>query len=189
MTTKHGIDLAPRVDRRELEAVAASLVLPDGCTDVCMVAGYKDGHVVFGPAWAVGGGLAKVPIAMYRSQHDARALFEMIAGPGGELWQRRERRRARLAELEALEAAAEAEAKEEAKALKKAGGDGSPPRAPSSSRPTGTTPKRAEETPLSLLRASARTSLELSSSSRARSRASSGGRAGLTTSPGMSLSG
>jgi hypothetical protein len=163
---------AKRVKPAEIAATAASVVLPDGVTDLCMVVdvtkgeSFPDGtpkgigvETRYGPAWVIDGRGKSAPIALYASPYDARDLYDLIAGPEGELWQRRERRRQRIAELEAAEAAAAEEAKSEAKTLKRlarrgvdvaeATGGGSSRRERSSSKRLAGTRMRVEETMLS----------------------------------------
>jgi hypothetical protein len=134
------------VNQQELRAVAATVVIPDGATDLKVISVSEPGERLpdgswagrggttrFGPAWMINGGLeTSPPIETYESVRDAMALHALVAGPEGELWQRRERRRERLAQIIADEEAAAAEEK----AAARAAGGGSPRRSRSSATHT-----------------------------------------------------
>jgi hypothetical protein len=123
--------------RAAIEEVALAAELPDGVTDVILTcvdtqgeklptgdpAG-KGGTAQFGPAWVIHGREQSAPIALYGSHEEAAYLYELLTGPEGELWQRKERRRTLIAEAEAREAAEALEAKVALKAQN--GGGGSP---------------------------------------------------------------
>lgn len=163
MTTK-----VKRVKLEELRVIAAGVVVPPNATDVVMAVEHTPGGTLpngtpnglggktrYGPAFFIGGLRPGEPIALFSTQAEARELLALIAGPEGELWQRKEARRRRIAELEEIERANEAEAAEAAKEkakterrLRRAGvdiaeatGGGSSRRSTSSSRRTGTTGK------------------------------------------------
>lgn len=157
MTTK-----VKRVKLEELQAIAAGVVVPPGATDVVMVVDHTPGGMLpngtpnglggqtrYGPAFFIDGRKADEPIALFDTQAEARQLLKLIAGPEGELWQRKEARRQRITELEEIERANQAAAREEARVVRRlsragidiaeATGGGSSRRSTSSARPTGTT--------------------------------------------------
>lgn len=180
---KSNADLAKRVKPEELQAIAAAVTVPTNANDIRITIvsepGGKlpngtpnglGGRTQYAPVWVLDGRTDSAPIAVLDSPHDARDLAKMIDGPEGELWQRRERRRAIIqaeAEMaEAAEAAARLDAKAAAKvtrSMKKRGatpqeiqeatGGGSSRRADSSEKRTGRTRMRVEETTLSRLTA------------------------------------
>ncbi len=122
---------------RELDELVAAVVLPSGTTDLYMHVDHVPGGKVpgtdypgglggvtrYGPAPLVEGRIHGAPFALL-TKDEARYVFNALDGPEGELWQRREARRARIAEIEAAEQAAaeaaKAEAKEQAKTLRRA---------------------------------------------------------------------
>lgn len=157
--------MTTKAKQAELEAIAQAVVLPEGATDLVMVvhgtegARLPSGHfsgvggsTQFGPAWLMDGLKPSAPIALFDNQKDARALFALIAGPEGELWARRERRQARIEEMDAAEAAAEAAAKQAAKdvkiGIKQAARQAS--RGSGSSRPAPSSEKRSASTRMRL---------------------------------------
>jgi hypothetical protein len=185
---------------QEIEAIAAAVVLPEGATDLCMVVAHEPGGKMpdgspsgiggstrFGPAWVIDGRAKSEPIALLDKQADARALLRLIAGEEGELWQRRVRRRERIAALDAAEAETERVEKENAKTIRRSNesGDGSSPPTRSSAKPTGTTGKLSVGRQRMSRGLSERTSSRLSSSS-AKSPASSRGSRGRPTPPSLS---
>ena len=132
---------ATRVSAAEIAKDAQEAVLPSGVTDVRLAAFHTvgerlpsgdfsglGGKTLYGPVWMIDGGITiGEPIALYEHQRDASALYEALVGPEGELWQRKQRRLEAIAAAEAAEAAAAEIAKENAKTVRRSGGDGSPP--------------------------------------------------------------
>lgn len=166
----------PAKRQRELDELVANVVLPSGTTDLYMhvhvTPGGKipgtdypnglGGKTEYGPAPFIDGRIHGAPFFL-GSLAEARYAFAKLDGEEGELWARREARRARIAELEAREKAAEAEAKAEAKEqaktlrlakkrgvdLSEAVGAGSSRRERSSSKRTAGMRMRVEETMVS----------------------------------------
>jgi len=192
---KTGVELAKRVPHDELVELARGVVLPEECTDVVIVVDHepgeklpegswsgKGGRTRFGPAFVVRGRETQAPFALFESQRDAFELHALVAGEEGELWQRKQRRRQRVIEMEAAEREAESEAK-------LARGGGSPRPSRSSARPTGTTGKSSGGPSPTRSRPSETTSSPLPSSSSARSRGSSAGSTGPGTGPSFAAPG
>lgn len=169
MTTK----AIPAKRARELDEIAANVVLPSGTNDLYMHVNHEPGRKIagtdypagdggkttYGPAPFIDGRIHGAPFFL-GTMDEARYVFAKLSGEEGELWHRREARRARIAELEELEkkaaAEAKAEAKEQAKTLRRAKrngvdmseavGAGSSRRERSSSRRTAGMRMRVEET-------------------------------------------
>lgn len=122
-----------RKDEERIHEMLANVVLPSGVTDVCMVVEHTPGtkipgtdypsglggHTQYGPAFVVDGRITTAPVALFDTQVEARYAHAFLAGEEGELWARKEARRARIAEIEAAEAAAAEEAKATAKEMKR----------------------------------------------------------------------
>lgn len=152
----------------ELDEIIHAVVLPTGTTDLYMHVDHTPGGKIpgtdypnglggvtrYGPAPIIDGRLHGAPFALGTMQ-EARYMYAALEGPEGELWQRREARRSRIAEIEAAEAAAETEARATAKEhrrlarkgvdVKEAIGGGSSRRERSSSRPSASMRMRVEE--------------------------------------------
>lgn len=124
MTTK----AVPAKRQREIDELMASVVLPDGITDLRMHVDHTPGGKIPGTDYPNGlGGVTRYgPAPLIRGREfgepfflgtmaEGRYAFDRLNGPEGELWHRREQRRRRIAEMEAAEAASEAAAKAEAK--------------------------------------------------------------------------
>lgn len=163
----------PAKRAHELDEIVRAVILPDGTTDLYMHVDHTPGGKIPGTDYPNGlGGVTRygpAPVLHGRemgapfflgTMAEARYTFAQLAGEEGELWQRRERRRLRILEIEAAETAAAEEAKLEAKAqaktmrrAKKAGvdlseavGGGSSRRERSSAKRSGSTRMRVEET-------------------------------------------
>lgn len=120
-------------DEERIREMLANVELPLGVTDVCMAVEHTPGskiagtdlwsglggHTRYGPAFVINGRETTAPVALFDTQLEARYAYALLAGEEGELWARKEARRARIAEIEAAEAAAAEEAKATAKELKR----------------------------------------------------------------------
>lgn len=165
---------APSAKRTaELDELVAGIVLPSGATDLYMHVDHTPGGTLpngtpnglggstrYGPAPIIGGREHGAPFFL-GTMAEARYAFTQLDGPEGELWQRREAKRNRIAEIEAAERAAEDEAKATAKEhkrlarkgvdVKEATGGGSSRRERSSARPSASMRMRVEESQISLV--------------------------------------
>lgn len=154
MKAKHATDA-------ELREIALAAVPPSGTMDCVAYVEHTPGgtlpngtpnglggHTRYGAAWFDGLKTSE-PFALFDNQKDAFRLINLVTGEEGELWRRKEVRRARIAELDAAEAAAAAEAKETERSLRKlakkgvdiaeATGGGSSRRSRSSEKPSAST--------------------------------------------------
>ena len=82
-----------------LQDIAAEVVIPDGATDLKIVADHTPGRRLadgtwagdggttkFGPAWMIRGGLeTSPPVALLDTVREASELYSMLVGPEGEL--------------------------------------------------------------------------------------------------------
>jgi hypothetical protein len=112
MTTK-----AKRATDAELEEIALTATPPSGTLDVAIVVEHTMGGLLpNGTPNGLGGSTrygvgwfdslhVSAPVAMFDSMKDAMRLANMLAGEEGELWSRKQARKAKIAEIEAAEAA------------------------------------------------------------------------------------
>lgn len=142
----------------ELEEMAQAVELPAGTTDTAMVIVHEPGGRTsdgssfsglggtarYGVAWLVGGNRKTAPFATLDAFADARELVRKITGEGGVLWQRKQLRAAKIAQLDQEERdamkAAEAPRQSLEERIKNAGGGSRPP-SPSSATPSTRTPR------------------------------------------------
>lgn len=169
-------NVIPAKRMRELDEIAATVVLPSGTTDLYMHVHHEPGGKIpgtdypnglggkttYGPAPIIDGRERGAPFFL-GTMGEARYLFGRLDGEEGELWQRREARRRRIAELDAAEAAEAEAAKAEAKELRRLAkkgvdlqealgrGAGSSRRERSSVKRSASMRMRVEESPTSLV--------------------------------------
>lgn len=155
-----------QVDPAKIAEVLATAIPPAGTVDVMAVIVHEPGGKLpdgspsglgsrarYGAGWF--DGLEKSePIGelLFDTPREAYDFINSLAGPEGELWRRKEQRRAKIAELDAAEAAMEVDAiadHKEQKRLKKLGVDlkeatGGGSRRPlrSSAKPSASTPEK-----------------------------------------------
>lgn len=119
---------------QELRDLATSVIPPNGTNDVTVVVVHESGTRMESGDWSGLGGRtrygagwfdtlrASEPIegVLLDTPKEASAWVDALKGEGSELWDRKERRRARLAEIEEAEEAARRESQDTERALRNA---------------------------------------------------------------------